>query len=180
MRLLLPGYTAEMPSVREVRDLYFAASSRPPLNETKETAALFASVYEVSLQYEAITAVVSYDGDTLTGFAYGNPWSWAEQQYEWAYTLHDQLGEAADTLDGAHVLSLLARHPRAAAAGTGRTVLQTWLDGIQPSACWLQTSDMESPATRLYRAQGFTPIGHGPNAPNGKPGLVLFRDAGTR
>lgn len=159
----------------EVRDLYFAAFSEPPLNETQETAELFAQVYRVSLEREAVTAVISYDGGELSGFAYGHPWSWADQQYEWAHTLRERLGEAAGKLEGACVLSLLARHPRAGGTGTGRGVLESWLGGIGHSACWLQTSDTDSPASRLYAAQGFTPIGHGPDAPDGKPGLVLYR-----
>lgn len=180
MRILTSNHKAELPPVTEVRDLYFAASSEPPLNETHDTAELLASVYKASVEHEAITAVVSYEEDALTGFAYGNPWSWAEQQYDWANALHERLGEAAEKLEGAHVLSLLARHPRAAGTGVGRTVLNSWLDGIRQSACWLQTSDLDSPARRLYQAQGFIPIGHGPDAPNGAPGLVLFRDGQPR
>jgi hypothetical protein len=38
---------------------------------------------------------------------------------------------------------------------------------------WLQTTDADSPARRLYRRMGYRPIGHGPEAPDGAPGLVL-------
>lgn len=67
-----------MPSVTAVRDLYFAAASEPPLSETQEVANVFARLYEVSLEQEPVTAVVAYDGDMLTGFAYGHRWWWAE------------------------------------------------------------------------------------------------------
>nr|WP_239536841.1 GNAT family N-acetyltransferase [Arthrobacter roseus] len=166
-----------MPSASEVRVVYFAASSGPPLSETEDVAELFANVYATSLRDEDVAAAVAYEADTLTGFAYGHRWLWAEQHYEWASTLRSRLGEAAKRLDGAQVSSLLARHPRASGAGIGRAVLESWLDGIGPEACWLQTSDLDSPARRLYQAHGFVEIGHGPDTPNGKPGLVLFRDA---
>lgn len=180
MKLLLPSRKSAIPAVSEVRDLYFAAASESPLNETKEDADLCAWIYEVSVGNEPVTAMVAYDGEMLTGFAYGHPWWWAQQQYEWAHTLRERLGGAGDQLDGTYSLLLLARHPSVAGAGTGRAVLQTWLDGIGQASCWLQTSDMDSPARHLYQAEGFVPIGHGPDAPNGEPGLVLFRNAGTR
>lgn len=180
MRLLTPSQKSEMPSVTAVRDLYFAAASEPPLNETEEDANLFAQVYEISLGNESVTAVVDYNRNMLTGFAYGHPWWWAKQQYEWAYNLRECLGQAAEELDGTCALTLLARHPRVTGSGTGRAVLEAWLDGIGQAACWLQTSDMKSPATRLYDAEGFAPVGHGPKAPNGQPGLVLLRNAGKR
>lgn len=134
-------------------------------------------MYAASLNDEDVAAAVNYERNTLTGFAYGHPWIWAEQQYEWAFTLRSRLSEAANKLDGAQVLSLLARHPRATGTGIGRAVLESWLNGIGPVSCWLQTSDLETPAQRLYSAYGFIPIGHGPDAPNGKPGLILFREA---
>jgi ribosomal protein S18 acetylase RimI-like enzyme len=145
-----------------------------------QVADVFARLYEVSLEHEPVTAVVAYDDEMFTGFAYGHRWWWAEQQDDWAYTLRERLGEAASRLDGTYALTMLARHPHVAGTGTGRAVLKTWLDGIGQAACWLQTSDMDSPATRLYQAEGFARIGHGPDAPNGEPGLVLFRNAGAR
>lgn len=169
-----------MPTVTEVRDLYLAAASEPPLNESKEVVDVFARLYEVSLDHEAVTSVVTYDSDMLTAFAYGHPWWWAKQQNKWARTLYERLGETADTLDGTYALTMLARHPHVSGIGAGRAVLEAWLDGIGQAACWLQTSDMDSPATGLYRAHGFAPVGHGPDAPNGEPGLVLFWNAGAR
>lgn len=180
MRILPPDCRSEMPSVTSVRDLYFAAASEPPLSETQEVANVFARLYEVSLEQEPVTAVVAYDGDMLTGFAYGHRWWWAEQQDEWARTLAERLGEAANILEGTYALTMLARHSQISGSGTGRAVLETWLDGIGQAACWLQTSDMDSPATRLYQAERFSRIGHGPAAPNGEPGLVLFRNADGR
>lgn len=180
MELLPPDRQPEMPSAAEVRDLYLAAASEPPLNETEEVADLFARLYEVSLEHEAVTGVVTYDSEMLTGFAYGHRWWWAKQQNEWARSLYERLGDAADMLDGTYALTMLARHPRVSGTGTGRAVLKTWLDGIGQTVCWLQTSDMDTPATRLYQAQGFARIGHGPDAPNGEPGLVLLRNAKAR
>jgi ribosomal protein S18 acetylase RimI-like enzyme len=78
------------------------------------------------------------------------------------------------------VLSLLARHPNAAGSGLGAQVLKAWLAGIGNRAVWLQTTDAQTPALRLYEHFGFRPIGHGPDAPNEKPGLILCRAASAR
>lgn len=79
---------------------------------------------------------------------------------------------------GTHSLNLLARHPGPRYRGLGRTVLTRWIEAIGYGACWLQTSDLDSPATRLYTSLGFQTVGHGPEAPNGEPGLVLLRPTG--
>ncbi|MDN6133173.1 MAG: GNAT family N-acetyltransferase [Brevibacterium sp.] len=107
--------------------------------------------------------------------AYGHFWSWAEEDYDWAHELHSTLGGAARTLEGSFALNLLARDPHLRNSGLGRTTLQTWLAGIAGYSCWLQTSDVDSPARRLYERLGFFALGHGPQAPNGQPGLVMFR-----
>lgn len=177
MRLLTPTMEPEMPPAAQVRDLYLAAASEPPLNEGEREADLFAGVYAASLRDDDVTAVTAHDGGSLTGFAYGHPWSWAEQEYEWAFSLRSRLGEVAERLEGTQVLCLLARHPSAAGAGLGRAVLASWLSSVGSRACWLQTDDVGSPARRLYDALGFVAIGHGPDAPNGAPGLVMLRDA---
>lgn len=176
-RLLTPTMKAEMPSAAQVRDLYLAAASEPPLNEGASEADLFAGVYAASLRDDDVTAVTAHDGGSLTGFAYGHPWSWDEQRYEWALSLCSRLGEVTERLEGTQVLCLLARHPRATGSGLGRAVLVSWLSGIGPRECWLQTDDVDSPARRLYDALGFVPIGHGPDAPDGASGLVMLRDA---
>jgi hypothetical protein len=36
------------------------------------------------------------------------------------------------------------------------------------------TRDEPTPAMALYRREGWEPIGHGPDTPNARPGLVLI------
>lgn len=169
-----------LPSREEVRALYAAAAALPPLNESSASAELFASVYEASVTTERVVAVSATDEGRLVAFAYGHPWLWEAQTYAWAYQLRDLLGDDADRLDGTYSLNLLARHPDAKYRGLGRTVLARWLEAIGHGSCWLQTTDIDSPATRLYASLGFQPVGHGPEAPNGAPGLVLLRPAHGR
>lgn len=164
-----------MPAVSVVRDLYFAAASEPPLNEPRAVAALFSDLYGAALATEAVSAAVAYEDDALVAFAYGHPWRWEEQQDEWSAELKERLGPVSGLLDGAHALLLLAREPSARGTGTGRRVLEAWLAGIGDGPSWLQTADLMSPARRLYEAEGFKTIGHGPDAPDGKPGLVMYR-----
>ena len=163
------------PTADEVRALYAAASGRPPLHEPPPTAALFASLYASSLRGQDVTVATARDGGRLVGFAYGHPWRWAEQRDPWADQLRARLGEdAAAQLDGAFALNLLARDPDERYRGLGRQVLDRWLRAVAPGSCWLQTTDVDSPARRVYEAVGFAPVGHGPAAPDGRPGLVLL------
>lgn len=158
-----------------MRSLYASAAGRPPLNEPASTAELFASVYEASVKSERVIAVAGVDEGRLVAFAYGHPWLWEEQTYPWARELHDRLGDNAPRLDGTYSLNLLARDPEERYRGLRRAVLTRWIRAIGESTCWLQTSDVESQARRLYTSLGFKAVAHGPEAPNGRPGLVLVR-----
>jgi hypothetical protein len=163
------------PAAEEVRALYAAAAGRPPLDEPPATAALFASLYASSLREEEVTVAAARDEGRLVGFAYGHPWRWAEQRHAWADQLRARLGDdAAAALEGSFALELLARDPDDRYRGLGREVLDRWLRAVAPRSCWLQTTDVDSPARRVYAAAGFAPVGHGPDAPDGNPGLVLL------
>ena len=163
------------PTEEAVRALYAAAAGRPPLQEPPSTAALFASLYASSLREQEVTVATARDGGRLVGFAYGHPWRWAEQRDPWADQLRARLGDAAaDALEGSTALGLLARDPDERYRGLGREVLDRWLRAVAPGSCWLQTTDVDSPARRVYEAVGFAPVGHGPDAPDGRPGLVLL------
>jgi hypothetical protein len=168
----------DFPTRAEVRELYRSAAEAPPLSEPPSTAELFASVYEAAVAGEDVIAAVARDDGRLVGFAYGHPWRWEEQRYPWADELRERLGAAAAKLDGTHSLGLLARAPGALYRGFGRTVLAAWLGAVD-GASWLQTTDIDSPARRLYDSVGYTALGHGPDAPNGAPGLVLLRTGGA-
>jgi hypothetical protein len=168
---------ADFPDREEVRLLYQAAAEQPPLCEPPASAELFATLYQGSIESERVIAVAARDAGHLVAFAYGHPWRWEEQQYRWAYELREGLAAEAPKLDGSYALNLLARTPGEQYRGLGRSVLHQWLRAIEDATCWLQTSDIDSPARRLYVSSGFAAIGHGPSAPNGAPGLVLLRPA---
>ncbi|GAA0035730.1 MULTISPECIES: N-acetyltransferase [Brevibacterium] len=171
------GVYGVLPPPSEVGDLYGAAAAEPPLNEDRKYALLFADVYEASVRKGQVLAALARstaDG-RLRALAYGHFWAWAEQDYDWAYELKDRLGDTAPVIEWTFALNLLARDPNLRTAGLGRRTLETWLSGISGYGCWLQTDDIDSPARRLYESLGFTAIGHGPQAPNGEPGLVMYR-----
>ncbi|WP_320109172.1 GNAT family N-acetyltransferase [Brevibacterium sp. JSBI002] len=98
-----------------------------------------------------------------------------EQKYPWAFELQSRLGGASTELESTFALNLLARDPKQRQRGLGRRTLETWISEVGRFGCWLQTDDIDSPARRLYEELGFTELGHGPEAPSGHPGLVMFR-----
>lgn len=163
-----------LPSAKSVERLYAAASAAPPLSEPPSVAALFANVYESSLQAHQIRAVIAQEDNALRGLAYGHPWQWSQHAYPWAFQLKERLGRAAQQLEDSFALNLLAKHP-SAPRGLGTQVLDCWLRGLDDQLIWLVTTDVDSPARRLYRSRGFEEIGHGPDAPNGEPALVMIR-----
>lgn len=169
------GIPGVLPPSHEVEELYAAAAAEPPLNEDPKHAALFANLYELSVRNGQVLAAVSRSQGRLTSFAYGHFWTWAEQDYAWAYELRFSLGDAAPRLDWTFALNLLARDPGLRESGLGRRTLETWLADTAGYGSWLQTNDIDSPARRLYETHGFYELGHGPQAPNGQPGLVMFR-----
>lgn len=175
MELVGPEDRDRLPAQLAVRDLYVAAAAQPPLNEPEDVGVAFAGVYASAVAREPVYAVADHDGPRLAAFAYGYPWRWAEQRYPWSDELERRLGQRAHLLEGTHALLLLARHPSLQGTGRGRRVLDAWLELIGGGPAWLQTTDVASPARRLYEASGFEAIGHGPNAPDGRPGLVMFR-----
>ncbi|WP_227492762.1 GNAT family N-acetyltransferase [Brevibacterium sp. CFH 10365] len=172
-----PGISGVLPPRSEVEALYGAAAAEPPLNEDPRFAARFADVYEVSVRKGQVLMTLTRaqaDG-RLSSFAYGHHWRWEEQKYPWAFELQSRLGEASVELESTFALNLLARDPNQRARGVGRRTLDTWIGEVSRFGCWLQTDDIDSPARRLYESLGFTELGHGPEAPDGRPGLVMFR-----
>ncbi|RBP67970.1 hypothetical protein DFO66_101194 [Brevibacterium sanguinis] len=163
------------PTPQEVEAVYAAASAEPPLSEDQRFATWFASIYDAAVKAGRVLTAFSRHDDRLASFAYGHFWTWAEQTNPWAAELRLRLGEAAQTIEWTYTLSLLARDPSLRESGVGRRTLEAWLSGIAGFGCWLQTDDIDSPARRLYDSVGFVAIGHGPEAPNGEPGLVMYR-----
>jgi GNAT superfamily N-acetyltransferase len=172
-----PGVSGVLPPRAEIEEIYSAAAAEPPLHEDPKYAALFADVYDVSVRRGQVVAALarSQPDGRLCAFAYGHHWRWEEQKYPWAFELQSSLGDQCVELESTFALNLLARDPRSRDQGIGRRTLRAWLTAVTGYGCWLQTSDIDSPARRLYGSLGFTELGHGPEAPNGQPGLVMFR-----
>lgn len=165
----------EMPLPEEVRGLYAAAAAEPPLSETPQTAQVFADLFATALERNDVIAVSARLQDRLVAFAYGHPWRWEEQQDEWGVDLKTRLGEQASVIDETVALFLLARDPSVQRRGLGRRVLLKWFDAVDTESVWLQTTDVDTPAQRLYRSVGFEAIGQGPEAPNNMPSLVMLK-----
>lgn len=169
------GISGVLPPPHEVEELYAAAAAEPPLSEDPKHAALFGNLYDLCVRNGQVLVAAARSGGRLRSIAYGHFWSWLEQDYDWAHELRSTLGPAASAIESSFALNLLARDPHLNNSGLGRETLETWLAGIGGYSSWLQTSDMDSPARRLYESLGFSALGHGPRAPNGRPGLVMFR-----
>lgn len=163
------------PGTHEVESLYFAAFHGPPLNESRETARQFAQLYRwLVARRDLVTVCTRTRQDrVLAGIAYGHPWFWAEQSDNWAGTLRELLGEAAASLEGRFAVYLLAVDPGYRRHGLGRMLLRRLLETAGAQRAWLITRDELTPAMTLYVSEGWQPVGHGPDTPNGRPGLVL-------
>jgi ribosomal protein S18 acetylase RimI-like enzyme len=172
-RVFRPG-PGQVPNAAEVESLYYAATCGSPLRESRATAAGHARLYAALLRRPDLEAVAArVPGGQLAGFAYGHGWRWAEQTDDWAVQLKDCLGGAADRLDGRLAVYLLAVHPWYRRAGLGRQLLSTLLSATKTGA-WLITRDEPTAAMALYQREGWEPIGHGPDTPDARPGLVLI------
>ncbi len=168
------GDPDDFPSPHEVQAVYRAASADPPLSESENVARLFRTLYEAAITKEQVVCVSARDTDRLVGIAYGHPWSWSEQRDSWSQDLNERLGADAALLNNTFVISLLARDPGAGGAGLGRRLLDELIAAVDSLTCWLVTTDIESHAHALYTTRGFYVVGHGPHAPDGRPGLVML------
>lgn len=166
----------EAAGVEEVERLWAAATAPPPLAEPPEVAAANARLYGRLLRRSDLITVEHRDQGELIGFAYGHTWHWPEQTDPWASQLHARLGATnAAWLEGSFAVYLLAVHPRAQRRGLGRRLLRRLLAEADARRAFLQTTDTDTPALRMYRGEGWTILGPGPDAPDGRPGLVLIR-----
>jgi len=170
------GAFDEAPTPDEVADLYAAATQGPPLSESCAQAVAYADLFRHVLARGDSAWVASRVDERLVGFAYGHHQRWAVQTDQWSSQLRERLGAAAPRLENSFAVYLLTVHPLAQRAGLGRRLLEGLLTTAGASRGWLQTRDEETPARIFYRAVGWTEIGHGPDAPNGHPGLVLGLD----
>ncbi|MCA0297081.1 MAG: GNAT family N-acetyltransferase [Actinobacteria bacterium] len=162
-----------MPTSEAVEQLYALASARPPLTEPADVAEVYATLYDLALDRTDLVTVTAREVGELIGFGYGHPWRWAEQADEWSRELAEELGDEAAGLEDSFAVQLLAVHPSFVRRGLGFELLKQLMVASGAGVHWLVVSDVDSPARRLYRRMGYRPLGRGPEAPNGEPGLVL-------
>lgn len=162
-----------VPGPGEIESVYAAAAALPPLNEPPSEAALFAGLYAANAHRPDAIVLVAREGAELLGFVYGYPWAWSEGD-PWGQQLRERLGEAHRELDGAFAVPLLAVYPNAWGRGLGAALISRIVEEA-PGRVWLQTTDADTPARRLYLRQGWRQIGYGPDAPDGRPGAVFVR-----
>lgn len=160
-----------VPGPDEIESVYAAASALPPLNESPSYAALFARLYAAHADRPDTIVLAAREGGRLLGFVYAYPWVWSEDD-PWGRQLGERLDGARRELDGTYVVPLLAVHPSAWGRGLGGALMSRIVEEV-PGRLWLQTTDADTPARRLYLRRGWRPVGHGPDAPNGRPGTVL-------
>ncbi|WP_166792316.1 GNAT family N-acetyltransferase [Cryobacterium sp. TMT1-66-1] len=166
---------ANLPRVEVIEELYASASRLPPLSEAPEVAHSFARLYGYARQRNDVVGVGVLVSGNLVGFAYGHPWSWESETDVWSQQLRHRLGpDSAALIDESFAVLLLAVHPAAGRRGLGAVLLESLMNGSNAQTHWLQTTDFETPALRLYLRMRYRSLGHGPDAPNGKPGLVLI------
>lgn len=164
---------AVLPAPDEVEHLYAIASAGPPADEPVEVATVAGARYDLATDRPDVVAVTATEAGELIGFGYGHPWRWAEQTDEWSAGLAERLGEAATGLEESFGVQLLAVHPSFTRRGLGLELLKRLMVASAVHVHWLQTMDVDSPARRLFRRMGYRPLGRGPEAPDGTPGLVL-------
>ncbi|MBO1756766.1 GNAT family N-acetyltransferase [Allobranchiibius sp. CTAmp26] len=158
-----------------VEQIYAAASAQAPLSEPASVAAMYAGLYARARTEPGVTMAIAGDEDGPVGFAYGHDWHWSEATDPWSTQLRQRLGEdAAQQIAESFAVNLLAVLPAASGMGAGRRLLEALVDAATSDTAWLQTTDIDSPARQLYRRTGWRTLGRGPDAPNGKPGLVLI------
>jgi ribosomal protein S18 acetylase RimI-like enzyme len=171
---LTAGRTADAaPTPEEVADLYAAATAGPPLSEPRAQADGYGELFRYVLTRADLAWAAARRDGALVGFAYGHDWRWERQPDPWSRTLSDRLGTAAALLEDSFAVYVLVVHPDEQRRGLGRRLLDELLATAGTQRAWLQTRDEETPARALYRAAGWRELGHGPDAPDGRPGLVL-------
>ena len=158
-----------------VEEIYAAAAAQPPLSEPPSVAKMFADLYRHARTEAGAVMTIATVATAPVGFAYGHNWRWDRATDPWSTELRNRLGEqAAQRIENSFALELLAVTPTASGAGIGRQLLSSLLKAAMSSTAWLQTTDIDSPARHLYLATGWRTLGRGPDAPNGKPGLVMI------
>ncbi|MBO1765324.1 GNAT family N-acetyltransferase [Allobranchiibius sp. GilTou38] len=166
-----------MLSPETVEQIYAAASAQAPLSEPAVVATMYAGLYARARAASGLAMAIALDEGSPVGFAYGHDWSWGGQADAWSTQLRERIGDnVAQQIADSYAVELLAVLPAASGMGVGRRLLEELVDTAKSDTAWLQTTDFDSPARRLYRRAGWRTLGHGPDAPNGSPGLVLMHE----
>ena len=155
MEVVRPGAAPPAPS--DVEELYALATG----GGAADTAALFATLYDLALDRSDVVAVTAREMGELVGFGYGHRWLWAEQDDDWSSDLSRELAEDANRLDQAFAVQLLAVQPTFTHHGLGFELLKQLMVASAAQVHWLQLEDSDSPARRLFSRMGYRPLGHG-------------------
>ena len=148
---------AVLPAPSDVEELYALSTGGGPA----DTAALFATLYDLALDRSDVVAVTAREMGELVGFGYGHRWLWSEQNDDWSTELARELGEDANRLEQAFAVQLLAVHPKFTHHGLGFELLKQMMVASAAEVHWLQLDDSDSPARRLFRRMGYRPLGDG-------------------
>lgn len=164
---------AVLPSAEEVEQLYALATARPGDGEPSDAAEVYAALYDLALDRPDVVAATAREVGELVGFGYGHRWRWADETDEWSLDLAARLAGEADALDDSFAVQLLAVHPAFTRQGLGFELLKRVMVASASAVHWLVVPDLDTPARRLFRRMGYRPLAHGPETPDGSPGLVL-------
>jgi ribosomal protein S18 acetylase RimI-like enzyme len=165
----------QMPAPAAVARLYETAATAAPLTTDPSVARGHATLYGWARVLPGTAAASLHDGEEMVGFGFGYSWDWGLMNDAWSVGLRAKLGRTSGLLDRSFSLVLLTVAPNARGRGLGRGLLDALLSQVDEPVAWLLTADADSPARRLYEGAGWTPVGPGPDAPDGRPGLVLAR-----
>lgn len=165
----------QMPPADDVVRLYAAATAAAPLRTDPSVARAFGALYSWARTLPGAASAVVRDGAELTGVGYGYSWDWAVMTDVWSRSLNDRLGPRAPEIDHSFAVVLLAVVPAAQGRGLGRKLLNALVDQADEDVAWLQSPTDDTPARRLYLATGWTELGPGPDALDGRPSVVLVR-----
>ena len=148
---------AVLPAPSDVEELYALSTG----GGAPDTAALFATLYDLALDRSDVVAVTAREMGELVGFGYGHRWLWSEQNDDWSTELARDLGDDANRLEQAFAVQLLAVHPKFTHHGLGFELLKQMMVASAAEVHWLQLEDSDSPARRLFRRMGYRPLGDG-------------------
>lgn len=143
----LSKMAGETPETEEAGDLYPAAASRAPLNEASRSAQVSSAPVATALERNELVPVSAIQQGQLMEIAYGHRWRWGEQCGEWGEGLKSRYGGKTAFIDKAVALfrtfNIQHRDLR-------RRAPMKWLDAVEHELVWLQTTDVDTLAQRLY------------------------------